>query len=442
MLLVSLVNDSTPPPSQPGARPPKLPPAPAWEWLPHGVLAEPAQRMAFALWRRVADTRLWANAAPADRAGLFEPTTPLGIGLSGKHNKTVKDALDALGFLVRFPEVMRPADAAAACRSVYQWAETHRYMETAVAYAEAWAYCSPESAEAAAEAGQICTRAGYESRAAAWLYRAGAIARTTKDEEWALRSKLRSGILMLQLGRTEQARVVLRKVGRRATKAGQGEWAGKAHHDLLLSYATDPNGFRKASAHLENALSLYPVRNARIPYLVHDYAVILIRCGAYTEALRALWAVYHHIPPSNRTIIHSTTARACAGTRDHDGYAKGVALVTSAVSRGDESASFALLHLAEGARLLGEWDTAEKYAAAGLQIALRRRELDVVRVAYSVLDAVTTREQLPIVPAPNPQVRTTVDACLLRLAKLRVPSARQRSADFPASQVVSTAWVP
>jgi tetratricopeptide (TPR) repeat protein len=398
--------------------------------------------MAFALWRRVSDTRLWANSAPSDRVGLFDPTTPFGIGLSGKHNKTVKDALDVLGFLVRFPEVMRPGDAAVACRSVYEWAEAHRYAETAVAYAEAWAYCAPESAEAAAEAGQMCTRAGYESRAAAWLYRAGAIASTTGDEEWAIRSKLRTGILMLQMGRIEQARTVLRKVGRRATKAGQTEWAGKAHHDLLLSYATDPAGFGKASAHLQQALRLYPVRNARIPYLVHDYGVILIRAGAYLEALRALGAVYPYIPPSNRTIIHSTTARACAGIRDHDGFAKGEARVMSAVSRGDESASFALLHLAEGARLLEEWDAAERYAAAGLQIALRRRELDVVRVAYDVLDAVTTRAQLPIVRAPDAQVRANVDACLVRLAKLRVPSARRRSADFPASQIVSTAWVP
>lgn len=398
--------------------------------------------MALALWRRVSDTRLWANCAPPARPGLFDQTAPFGFGLSGKHNKAVKDALDALGFLAVYPEVMRPADAAAACRRVYEWAEAKRYMETAVAYAEAWAYCAPESAEAAAEAGQMCTRAGYESRAAAWLYRAGAIAITTKDEEWAIRSKLRTGILMLQLGRTAQARAVLRKVARRAMKAGQTEWAGKAHHDLLLSYATDPVGFGKATTHLEQAFRLYPIRNARIPYLVHDYAVVLIRCGAYAEALRALHSVYPYIPPTNRTIIHATTARACAGMRDHGGFAKGVALALSAVSRGDESASFALLHLAEGARLLGEWDAAEKHAATGLQIALRRRELDVVRVAYDLLDAVTTRAQLRIVRAPDAQVRANVDACLARLAKLRVPSAQQRSAGFPAAQVVSTAWVP
>jgi tetratricopeptide (TPR) repeat protein len=399
--------------------------------------------MAFALWRRVSDTRLWANSAPAERAGLFDPTTPLfRTGLSGKHDRTVTDALETLGFLVRFPDVMRPSDAAVACRKVYEWADAHRYLETAVAYAEAWAYCAPECAKAAAEAGQMCMRAGYESRAAVWLYRAGVVAGRTQDEEWAIRSKLRTGILLLQLGRSEQARAVLRKAGRRATRAGQVEWAGKAHHDLLLSYATDAAGFGKATAHLEHALRLYPVRNARIPYLVHDYAVILIRSGAYGEALRALGAVYPYIPPSNRTIIHATTARACAGVRDHDGYARGAALVTLAASKGDESASFALLHVAEGARLLGEWDSAESHAAAGLQVALRRRELDVVRVAYDVLDAVTTRTQLQIVQAPHAKVRATVDGCLLRLAKLAVPSARQRSARFPASQVVSTSWVP
>ncbi|MCA1792250.1 MAG: hypothetical protein LC667_21110, partial [Thioalkalivibrio sp.] len=317
-----------------------------------------------------------ANCAPAERAGLFDPTTELRIGVSGKHNKAVKDALDTLGFLARFPAVMRPGDAAAACRCIYLWAEAHGYIETAVAFAETWAYCSPKCAEAAATAGQMCTRAGFESRAAVWLYRAGVIAKKTGDAEWAIRSRLRTGILMLQLGRIDPARKVLRKVSRRAMKAGHAEWAGKAHHDLLLSYSTDPLGFAKASEHLEQALRLYPLRNARIPYLVHDYAGILIRCGAYLQALRALREVYPYIPRANRTIIHSTTARACAGIRDHDGFARGAAYVEHAVNRGDESSSFALLHLAEGARLLEEWDAAERHAATGLQIALRRRELD------------------------------------------------------------------
>ncbi|HEU0055331.1 MAG TPA: hypothetical protein VFQ39_19220 [Longimicrobium sp.] len=209
-----------------------------------------------------------------------------------------------------------------------------------------------------------------------------------------------------------------------------------------MSYATDPAGYSKAISHLEQALRHYPVRNARIPYLIHDFAVILIRNGAYGEALRTLEAVYPHIPPSNRIIIHATSARACAGIRDRDGFARGAALVERATALSEESASFALLHVAEGARLLDEWDLAERYAAAGLKIAMKRHESDVIRIAYDIIDSVTTRAQLNIALVPDAQVKATVDRCLDRLAKLRVPTAKQRSAAFPASQVVSTAWVP
>jgi tetratricopeptide (TPR) repeat protein len=285
-------------------------------------------------------------------------------------------------------------------------------------------------------------RAGYVGRASAWLYRARVVARVTDDEEWKLRSRLRTAILLLQLGRIGRARKVLVRVARRAPKVGQAEWAGKARHDLLLSFATDPAGYSRAHAHLEQALAIYPVRNPRIPYLLHDFGVILIRAGAYRQALRLLEAVYPHIPPSNRIIIHATIARAYAGVRDHDGFARGAALVEAAAVRSQESASFALVHLAEGARLLAEWDRAERYAAAGLEIALARREFDVVRVAYDVIDAVTTRTQLTIRTAPEAHVRNAVERCLKRLSKLDVPSAKRRSAMFPATQIVSTSWVP
>lgn len=428
-------------PDVPARRLSKLPPAPAWDWLPPGVSTEPPQRLALAIWRRVTDARLWANCPADSRAALFAGAA-FQVGIPGKQNRAVRDALDALGFLVRYPEVMRPADAGVACRTIYAWAENEGHLHTALAFAETWAFCCPDSPEAAATAGQMAMRAGYEGRASAWLSRAGAVARVAGSEEWIIRSRLRTGILLLQLGRIDAARAVLRKVARRAMKAGQTEWAGKAHHDLLLSHASDAFGYGKAHGHLEHALRLYPVRNPRIPYLIHDFAVILIRHGAYRQALRALEAVYPCIPPANRIIIHATTARACAGIRDHDGFQRGAGLVQRAAARSEESASFALLHVAEGARLLGEWDVAERYAASGLQIALKRHELDAVRVAYAILDAVTTRAQLHIVGAPDAQVGAAVDRCLERLAKLSVPSARHRIAAFPASQVISTAWVP
>jgi hypothetical protein len=73
---------------------------------------------------------------------------------------------------------------------------------------------------------------------------------------------------------------------------------------------------------------------------------------------------------------------------------------------------------------------------------MARREFEVIRVAYDVIDAVTTRTQLTIRAAPEAHVRNAVEPCLKRLSKLDVPSARRRSAVFPTAQVVSTSWVP
>lgn len=242
---------------------------------------------------------------------------------------------------------------------------------------------------------------------------------------------------MYYLGRYEEARALYERAGWAADWKGRDDLAGKAHHDLVVieSYI---GTYEAAEEHTRVALALYAVRGDRVTYLIHDYAFALMRFAFYASSLQLLTAVWDHIPPDNRLNINGTIARVSAALGYRERYEAAASHVAMLAEICDDGAPWAYIHIAEGARYLMEWDRAERYAARALEIAYRRRELDAVRTAYEVLDAVTDRAR-PARPQTEPHsIKEMVAICLIRLAKLREPD----EAAVPTSKVVTTAWVP
>lgn len=424
-------------------------PAPSWERPEHNMLLDADGALGCVLWQRWRDVRLWAAAGKQQTppAHLFVTQSALRRKLHSSavvEEPAIQGALNTLLQMVGQPHLTERESVCGACLEISEWASDRNLVETALAYAEAAASADPRCAEAAAVAGMACLRVSpatgecLDIRASVWLRRAARIARRSKDWEWYIRAHIRLGLLLYQLGEFRAARKMYDRSAWMADWYGRVELAGKAHHDLL-AIEGDIGTFDAAFTEAQHALTLYPVRHDRIPFLIHDIAFYaFVRFGFFRAARELISTVWEHIPEGNRLIINGTFARVSGALHDRAAYESAASRVSILAELSQEGATWAHIHIAEGARSLSEWDRAEAYAARALDLALRRRELDAQRTAYTLLDAIMVRTPGPRETSPDKRVSVLLAACLERLGKLREPA----EAAIPARQVVTTAWAP
>lgn len=424
-----------------------LQPPPAWTRDEQRLFLDVDGALGYVLWQRARDVRLWSayKGAPAD---LFAWPNALQRQLHSAAIEEAPELGEALHRLLRMVE--RPAgiaheEVSGACIGVSKWGDVRNRVEVALAFAEAAALADPTSAEAAAVAGMLCLRVSpvlggepMDVRAAAWLRRSARLARRTKNWEWYIRAHIRLGLLLYHLGEYPAARRMYVRAAWMADWYGRIELAGKAHHDLL-AIEGDIGTFDAAVREARLALALYPLRNDRVPYLIHDIAFYaFVRSNYFSAAKTLLEAVSEHIPEANRLIINGTLARVSAALRDRGGYEEAASRVSLLAELCPDGAAWAHIHIAEGARCFAEWDRAEAYAAHALGLAMNRRELDAQRTAYELMDSIMFRIPSPREAVQNPAVDEMLATCIDRLAKLREPEAGA----IPVAQVVPTAWAP
>ena len=407
---------------------PMYPPAPSWPRDESAVLAETDSVLALLLWQRARDVRLWALAAPGGREGLFvgDDEVESAVEAGEQLAEGVAGPLRTLRALVRFPDLVTPADVCAACLAVAEWCEREHMPETALHFAEAAALADPTSARAAAVAGTACTAQAADQRAELWLVRAIRTARRTRDWEWHARAYLRLGALFYELGDTRRARRAHGRARASATWSGHYTYAAHAHHNLLLVACAD-GSFRAGAEHARRALETYTGDFFRLPHLAHDVAVLLTYHGAHTDALALLDAVLPFIvQPSERVAVLGTVARAAGGTRRRERFSEAVADVLLLEPMATMHAAGALMLCAEGAAMLGEHERARRLATRAMEWAVRRRERDVQRRAQRVLDGVDPRRGVP--PPPADQVAALRTLFVNRLRE------RGAAAGLPAAQ--------
>ncbi len=414
---------------------PAYPPAPVWPRDETTLLRESDAPLAVLLWQRARDVRLWALAAAGSRSGLFagqedvEAAVEIGEGLA----RAVAGPLRTLRALVRFPDLVTPADVCVACLTVAEWCDGEHMPETALHFAEAAALADPTSARAAAVAGVACTRQAADQRAELWLVRAVRTARRTRDWEWHTRAYLRLGSLYYEVGDTRRARRAHGRARASAIWSGHTKFASYAHHNLLLVECADGT-FRAAAEHARMALELHPLQFPDLPHLAHDVAYLLTCFRAHADALVLLDATLPFLThPSVRVAALGTIAKAAGGTGRRERHIEAVADVLLLESVAPAHAAAALVLCAEGAALMGEHERAVRLAGRALELAERRREREAQRRARLVLDGVDARRG--IIP-PADQVARLRTLFMNRLRERRVgdavpaaqPDARQVSA--------------
>jgi len=331
----------------------------------------------------------------------------------------IVDAVRALTEIVVSPDLVDAREVVRACHDVVGWAEEQGWVETALQYAEAAAVADPSDPAAAAIAGQLCTRATAINRATVWFYRSMELARRMKNREWQIRSRLRLGGLLFQLGEHTPARRLFLTAYNVSLRSGRRVLAAQAQHDLL-TLASDQGSYWQGELHAWEALRLYPVHNPRVAPLAHDYAFLLARHRHFAPALALLKAALPLVlKPQERITALATLARVAAATGDSGLFGESMREATGIAAGSAERAAAAFVRFAEGWWSLGDPKQAEQMARKAIDIASRRKESEPRRLACALLEDLASRtppEQERSIPEGS-RIEALVGRFLFRLHK-------------------------
>lgn len=315
------------------------------------------------------------------------------------------DPLAVLASLQQDPGKADPAHVALACDQVHEWAERSGLHATATHFAEASAYAEPDNPRWAIRAGYLTRAAGGHemfARSEAWHARGFVLAMQQRDRDAVLRALTGYGALMKDLGEHGKAWSLYVRAARRAVRTGRKRRAAVAFH-YSFALATETGHVRVAVRNAEQALRYYPLHDERLPALAHDVAYLLVRNHYYATAFRLLDGLGTRVEGiAAMGMLFGLTARAAAGAGMHRAYGAAADMAQSIAQINEECAGPVFVNLAEAARFVRQWDTAGELATRALELAQRRADAEVARLASALLQEVERREPPPLASSPEP----------------------------------------
>lgn len=411
-----------------------------------GLPDELQESLGIELWRGLANVRLWADTTPSGRGGLFSRIDQRGLrsrrAAARVHAPELTAALETFGELTANPQLARARDLVDACKLVAAWAEDHGLYETAIQFAEAAAAVSPARPSLANLAARLCRIGGQQGRAELWYDRAIGLTRQAlkvapKERRKLLRREYiyaHLGFANLLLERDEPIRAIktIRRAALTAKAAGMKGPAAEALHDAMY-VATMNERLAQAAVYARRAASVYPYHHPRYPALAHDVAVLMILHGMYGAALSILQSAVRKITsPADNLVAWGSVARAAAGAGRLQRFRDAVRKVEELAPTYPQAGATALYSIAEGARLLGYWDAAERFAAAAAAGARETSSAQILTRAEHLMNLVAARTPGdPELPKSDPRgvlLRRLAPALRLRVYRWRGPTWRPRHA--------------
>jgi tetratricopeptide (TPR) repeat protein len=370
--------------------------------IPYDLLGCLQEPLSLLLWHALRNVSTWAEDVPS--SGLFPPLRPVDRELFSAGERQAPSLSAPLAIFSRLretPEQVTGEELATACSTVAEWAMERGLALTAAQFIEAAAYSCPTEARWANRAGRVCRRAGEHSRSAVWYERGFHLAVRSQNREEAIRALLGYGGLLYAIGAYEQARPMFARAVRRAARTGRSKQAAEAEHDLM-TIASEIGTYRQGASHLRRALRHYPVHHWRIPYLVHDFAYLLIQSRFYTPALPLLnhAAVFITAPPE-QALVMSAISRAAAGAGRYAEYCGFRERCLGLLALYDEHAPAAFRNLVLAAHLANDVDEAARLAAETVVLARERREHDIAESCERLLAQLATGALAPRETAPS-----------------------------------------
>lgn len=355
---------------------------------------------ALALWQALRDVLLWACAPPeARRDGLFAAEacrTGARLEAGVRMEPELVVPLHELSAVCTDPAAARPERLAGACRAVSRWAEARGLPRTALAYAYAAAVVSPGSADDAYRVGLLARREADNSRAEAWFRRAIGLARRSQEARAHALALVGLGNLFLQRGDYPRAENAHRRALRLARRHGVREVRAMALHDLhVIAFETDQ--FERAERYAYQAFRAYGPNHPRLPMLAHDVAGFWLMQGKFDRALEAFQAVLRLSTRQGEQLwVLGNVARAAGGAGRKEAFTNAWVQAWRMIDSQPVSVSTgpALLNMAHGAALLGDWERVEMASSLAVATAVRRQE-GRVRVEAEILLEASRNRSMP-----------------------------------------------
>lgn len=418
-------------------------------WLGTGPPRELEEALGIALWRGVANVRLWAETPDDERATLFRRMRAVTFDVSEgseladplqklrsdarKSEPELAPALEVFAALTDTPEKTTVSEIVTACRIVVTWAERKGFAETAVQFAEAAAAAAPDNPALANLAGRLCRVYGRRGRAELWYDRAIGLSRRIPGRPGIreyIHAHLGFATTLLEIEEHDRALKYIKRAGSMAKRKGMKAKGAEAFHDAMY-LATMRGSLGRAATYARRAIHLYPVHHTRLPALAHDFALLLVYKGMYFPALSILQSVVRKIPRrADEVVVWGTIARSAAGAGHRRRFTEAVHMVNSLAPKFAQSGAAALYGVAEGARLLGDWPMAQRYASEAARLATLTGSQQVLSLSTDLLRSVEEhRPGLANLPKYHPSgtlLRQLAPLVRLRVAKWRGPSWRPR----------------
>ena len=347
--------------------------------------------------------RDWSESQPASRRALF-PSTPTSSVLEKRRHALASpsappaEALQTIWSAKGSPLVADARSLGHACFELARWAERREHRKTAMEWAEIAAAIDPENPKFSNLAGRLNRNENEYERAEIWFKRGVAFARDQDDKVELIRAHLGYGRLCTELGRLRDASTHLNTGSRLAKQYGPPSLAAEAQHDLcalLISHGQ----YEEAERRARRALRLYGKTHRRLPYFGGDVALLFVLEGDYLNAARILPTVVRLIQqPSVRTAMVALNARALAGAGRIDDAVVARTRASKMLAKHDGLEPLARWHLADSARLAGDWSRADAEAVRALEAATIAKDRETATHIARLLDLI--RNRAPALPRP------------------------------------------
>jgi hypothetical protein len=200
------------------------------------------------------------------------------------------------------------------------------------------------------------------------------------------------GNLEIIRGREVQARTLLLKGFRAATKYNLRDLSARAQHELFM-LAVQQNEYSTAYDHAMVALQLYPRDNPFFPYLVHDLAQTWV-CQHYGSVALPLLIASRSVITGHDMEIAANIAGAAGLDGDRDQFEAAWDEVALKTTRAIPKAASALISVAEGAFALRLTKQAIEIGERAVKFARERGELNDEARARALVERIRAGERL------------------------------------------------
>lgn len=428
---------------------PAVPPAPScrrgngrlygWEIL-SDPFGDDLDEVCACLWMVLRDLQVWTDEAErGDRLfnGERNDRSRARMAEAIRLAPALAPAISAFMRLRADPASVLAGDLGSACSSVWRWAEGESLAGTAAHYAEFAAYLVPDNPAFATAAGFACRGCAWYERAMVWYQRGYQLAVRCKNRREVIRGLIGRGAVYHALGRYDEAREFYGRASRRALRTNKRRMGAVARH-YLFTLEAEQGRFEAGLDEVREALNMYPIYDRRVPALAHDFAFLLIAHRYFSRALPLLERLTPAMrTPDERVIVQAGLARAAGARHDYERYRAATEYVVKTAGVYSLYAPAGYVHLAHGARSVGEWDRAAEYAGRAEQLASTRRDLLIARDAAALRSEIAARtpsEQENPTPCPDP-VDGIERMFKIRLRRWLAPDRRGTGANATAANV-------